>query len=153
MRNGSTIQTDNGSGFSGAERKTRNDRGFTHLIQSSPGAAHRFIPPGKKNYQADVETVHDRIEEELFKLERFESRHAFFEKSSAWQLWWNTTRKNSDKGQRTPDQILLETRLQRDPKVWLLPALDLDALPAKRTDQKILNKSPTKGYYLPTLAG
>jgi transposase-like protein len=151
LRNFGTIQTDNGSEFSGAERKVRNDRGFTYTVESLIRAHHRFIPPGKKNHQADVETVHDRIEEELFNLERFASRREFFQKTSAWQLWWNTTRTNRYKAGRTPDQILLETRPQRDPKLWLLPALDLDALLAKKTDPKTLNKSPTGGYYVPAL--
>lgn len=147
----STVQTDNGSEFSGAERKTRNDRGFTHVIEKILRATHRFIPPGRKNRQADVETVHDRIEEEFFNLERFESREDFFLKTSAWQLWWNTTRKNTYKANRTPEQILLEDHPQRDFKVWLLPALDLDALMAKRANPETLNKSPTRGYYVPAL--
>jgi hypothetical protein len=147
----STIQTDNGGEFSGAERKAPKDRGLTHLIEKTLHATHRFIPPGRKNHQADVETVHDRIEEEFFNLERFASREEFFLKTSAWQLWWNTTRTNSYKAKRTPDQILLETKTARDAKVWLLPALDLDALLAKRADPKTLNKSPAGGYYVPAL--
>ena len=151
LRARATIQTDNGSEFSGAERKTRNDRGFTHLVESTLGANHRFIPPGKKNHQADVETVHDRIEEEFFNLERFAGRKEFFLKASAWQLWWNTTRNNSYKRNRTPDQILLGNRPGREAKVWLTGALDLDALFARRAHTKTLNKSPTRGYYLPAL--
>lgn len=153
LRGRSTIQTDNGSEFSGAERKTREDRGFNHLIERGLGATHRFIPPGKKNRQADVETLHDRIEEEFFNLERFADREDFFRRASMWQLWWNTTRKNGYKGGRTPDDILLETRPERDAKVWLLPALDLDALLARRANSKTLNKSPTGGYYVPALPG
>ncbi len=151
LRGRSTVQTDNGSEFSGAERKVRNDRGFTHLVESTLRASHRFIPPGKKNHQADVETVHDRIEEELFNLESFADRKEFFLKASAWQLWWNTTRKNSYKAHRTPDQILLQDKPQRDPKVWFLQAMDLDDLLARRANRKILNKSRKGGYYVPAL--
>jgi hypothetical protein len=147
----STVQSDNGAEFSGTERKTRDDRGFTHLIESTLRAKHRFIPPGKKNHQADVETVHERIEEEFFNLERFADRKEFFLKTSAWQLWWNTTRKNSYKANRTPDQILLETRPQRNARVWFLRALDLDTLLARRANPETLNKSPTGGYYVPAL--
>lgn len=158
-----TVQSDNGPEFSGAERRVRDDRGFTHLIEQNLRAKHRFIPPGKKNYQADVETVHERIEAEFFDMELFADRKDFFLKTSAWQLWWNTTRKNSYKANRTPDQILLEARPQRDARVWFLPALDLDALlarrvnlaqranPARRANPKTLNKSPTGGYYVPAL--
>jgi hypothetical protein len=147
----STIQTDNGSEFSGAERKSRSDRGLTHLVEQTLRATHRFIPPGRKNHQADVETVHDRIEEEFFNLERFAGHQEFFLKTSAWQLWWNTTRKNSYKAHRAPDQILLDSRPGRDCNVWLLPALDLDALLALRTKTKTLNKSSAGGYHVPVL--
>jgi len=77
LRDFGTIQTDNGSEFSGAERKVRNDRGFTYTVESLLRGRHRFIPPGRKNHQADVETVHDRIEEEFFNLERFAIRREF----------------------------------------------------------------------------
>ena len=151
LRGRSTVQTDNGAEFSGAERKVRNDRGFTHLVESILRAKHRFIPPGKKNHQADVETVHDRIEEEFFNLEDFADRKEFFLKASAWQLWWNTTRKNSYKVNRTPDQILLQDQPERDAKVWFLQAMDLDVLLARRANTKTLNKSTKGGYYVPAL--
>ena len=147
----STIQTDNGSEFSGAERQARNCRGFRNLVERWLGAAHRFIPPGRKNHQADVETLHERIEPEFFDLERFTDRREFFQKASAWQLWWNTTRKNGYKGKRAPDQILLETHPLRDRRVWFLPALDLDALMRKRAGPKVLHKHPKGRYYVPAL--
>jgi transposase len=149
----STIQTDNGSEFSGAERQARNCRGFRNLVERWLGAAHRFIPPGRKNHQADVETLHERIEPEFFDLERFTDRREFFQKASAWQLWWNTTRKNGYKGKRAPDQILLETHPLRDRRVWFLPALDLDALMRKRAGPKVLHKHPKGRYYVPALPG
>lgn len=146
-----TVQSDNGSEFSGAERKKKNDRGFTNLIEESIKARHRFIPPGKKNHQADVETFHERVESEFFDLETHGSRNDFFMRASAYQLWWNTTRKNMWKGKRTPDQIMLEDRADRDPRVWMLPALDLDDLLARKTENAVRNKSPTGGYHVPAL--
>ncbi len=143
------VQTDNGSEYSGNERKARHDRGFTHVVRDLFKLTHRFIPPGKKNHQADVETLHERIEAEFLDLERFASRKQFFEKASMWQLWWNTTRKNGYKHHRAPDHILLETKPQRDPAVWLLPALDLDDLLAKRIAHALNN--PKGGYYVPAL--
>lgn len=146
-----TIQTDNGSEFSGAERRIDRQRGFRHLVENGLGARHRFIPPGKKNHQADVETIHERIEAEFFDLERFADKNDFFMRASAWQLWWNTTRKNTHKAKRSPEEILLETEPDRDPKLWLLPALDLDQLLEKRIERKTLNKHPTGGYHVPAL--
>jgi len=145
VRKRATVQTDNGSEYSGAERQTRNDRGFTNLVEQRLGARHRFIPPGKKNHQADVESLHERIEPEFFDIEKFFGKKHFYHSVSAWQLWWNTTRKNGYKGKRSPDDILLETDPERNPKLWLLPALDLDELLKKRTGTKSLSKYPKGG--------
>jgi hypothetical protein len=152
-REGTIVQTDNGQEYSGVERKTKRDRGFTHVVRDLFRARHRFIPPGKKNHQADVETLHERIEPEFFDLEYFASREDFFMKSSAWQLWWNTTRKNGHKGGRTPDQILLEEQPERLAQTWLLPALDLDALMSKRANHALADEENQRGYYVPALPG
>jgi len=142
LRDFATIQTDNGSEFAGAERSERN-RGFHYTVEKRLQAKHRFIPPGKKNYQADVESLHERIEPEFFDLERFKNRNQFFGKASAWQLWWNTTRKTQYKRNRSPDDILKEDCPNRDPRIWMLPAIDLDAA--------IREKTGTGGYYVPAL--
>lgn len=146
-----TVQTDNGSEFSGAERKPRPDRGFHHLVEQHIGAHHRFIPPGRKNHQADVESFHERIETEFFDLERFADRPDFLQRASAYLLWWNTVRQNGYKANRSPDQILLEDQPSRPPHVWLLAALDLDHLLALRAAGARANKHPTAGYYVPAL--
>lgn len=150
-REGTIVQTDNGSEYSGTERKTKRDRGFTHVVRDLFKATHRFIPPGKKNHQADVETLHERIEAEFFDLEHFASREEFFMKASAWQLWWNTTRKNGYKGGRSPDHILLEEDPQRNPNVWFLPALDLDRLLEARAKRALDDEENQRGYYVPAL--
>ena len=92
LKDAGTVQTDNGSEFSGAERHARSDRGFSHLVETGLKATHRFIPPGKKNHQADVETLHHWVETEFFDLERFADRRDFFQRASWWQLWWNVSR-------------------------------------------------------------
>ena len=145
LRGFATIQTDNGSEFSGAERQLDKRRGFHHAVEHAIGAKHRFIPPGKKNYQADVESLHRRIEEEFFDLETFRDHTEFYAKASAWQLWWNCTRKNFYKGKRSPDDILLQDAPKRDPAVWLIPAIDLDRAMKK--------KMGTGGCYVPALPG
>jgi len=150
-REGTLVQTDNGPEYSGMERKKKKDRGFVRLVEHLFRARHRFIPVGKKNHQADVETLHERIEPEFFDLERFDSRNMFFMKASAWQLWWNTTRKNGYKYGRSPEHILLEEKPGRNPNIWFLPALDLDALVGKRADQAIANEKYQRGYYVPAL--
>jgi transposase len=146
-----TIQSDNGGEFSGMDRTIKQDRGFRFVVEKHIGATHRFIPVGRKNYQADVETLHERIEAEFFDLETFANRKEFFKKASYWQLWWNSTRINGYKHNRSPDQILLEQAPQRDFQTWLLPALDLDALLNYRADLISYTISQARGYYVPAL--
>ena len=148
-----TIQTDNGSEYSGAERKAKGDRGFTHVVEHVLRARHRFIPPGKKNHQGDVESFHQQVEVEFFDLEQYTSRADFFEKATQYQLWWNTTRKTAHKRNRSPDEILLEEAPARDPNVWMLRALDLDALLARRITAATREKKHKRGYYVPALPG
>ena len=145
----SVVQTDNGQEYSGGERITPRDRGFHRLVEHTLHATHRFIPPGKKNHQADVESFHALIEWEFFDLQRFRSPPHFFDQASTWLLWWNTVRKNYSKGGRSPDDILRTACPDRDPRVWLLPALDLDALLVKRIDLK--TNSNKRGYQVPAL--
>lgn len=153
LRDFATIQTDNGSEFSGSDRRLDRDRGFTFVVEKRVGASQRFIPPGKKNHQADVETLHHWIEEEFFNLENFADRNDFFSRISAWQLWWNTTRRNGYRGDRTPDDILLGDAPNRSPFTWLLPALDLDKLSGVRVDKMMATPGVAGGYHLPALPG
>ena len=146
-----TFQTDNGPEFSGQERKLKTDRGFHYTVEEILKAHHRFIPPGRKNRQADVESLHERIEAEFFDLETFANRSDVFTKASAWQLWFNTTRKNAYKHHQSPDDILRTDIPQPNPNVWLLPALDLDLLLEKRVELLTAIKDPTGGYYVPAL--
>ena len=151
LRGFATIQTDNGAEYSGMEQKQRTDRGFRHVVEHNIGAKHRFIPLGRKNYQADVETLHERIEPEFFDRETFADRREFFLKASSWQLWWNTTRTNSYRRDRSPDQILLEEQAHRDSRVWLLPAIDIDAALNHRADLIDYLVPQAQGYYVPVL--
>ena len=150
LQNTNVIQTDNGGEFSGNEREER-DRGFTAIVEKQIGARHRFIPPGRKNRQADVETLHHWIEVEFLDIESFADRDSFFRQTSAWQLWWNTTRRNGYKGDVTPDEILARDKPDRNPFVWILPALDLDYLSRLRVEKIMATPRAGGGYYVPAL--
>ena len=147
-----TIQTDNGAEFSGQERKLKDDRGFHWLVEQKIGAHHRYIPVGRKNYQADVESFHERIETEFFDQQRFADRADFFTQAGQYQLWWNAVRQNTWKRFRSPDQILLEEKPDRNPGLWRLPALDLDRLLTLRAaDGPQGPYTLSGGYYVPAL--
>jgi len=44
----------------------KNPSSFTKMVESVPGLLHETIPPGAHTYQADVETAHRLIEDELY---------------------------------------------------------------------------------------
>jgi transposase InsO family protein len=129
-----TIQTDNGTEFDGT-MVHRSDAGFTATLERY-GADHRFIPPGCSNANADVETVHNLIEQEFFDLEDFRSRRDFFEKAGTWQGYFNISRPNSYQGWRTPRERLQEADSKIDPRVLLLPPMDLDRLKALTPERR-----------------
>lgn len=112
---------------------------------------HFQIP--KTTYNADVETVHNLIELEFFDIEHFHDRKDFFTKASTYQRWFNILRKNSNKDDKSPLDILREVAPHVTPAVTSFHALDLDLL----TRDKISNllqlqstsSSPPGGYHVP----
>jgi transposase len=129
-----TIQTDNGAEFDGTTVH-KSDAGFTPTLERH-GARQRFIPPGCSNANADVETVHNLIENEFFDREDIRNRRDFFEKVSTWQAYFNLARPNSYQRWRTPRERLQEAAPQIDQRVLLLPPVDLDRLKALTPDRR-----------------
>jgi len=134
------IQTDNGSEFGGTFRHLdRND--FVEMIQTK-GAKHQYIPPGMCNANADVESIHNTIEEEFFDLENFPSKNAFMNKVSGYQLYYNLVRPNFSKKGKTPMQIIEEEQ-RGNINNLLQECVDLDQL------FRIKYKIPKRGQHLP----
>ena len=119
------LQTDQGSEFSGGRRK-RAERGFTHALEQKWRITHDFIPRGCPNANADVETSHRLIEQELFDLEAFSSRRDFLRKAAIYQNYFNFARQNSYKGHKTPWEIISRDRPGLSPEVLRLPPVILD---------------------------
>jgi len=82
----------------------------------------------KTTYNAEVETIHNTIEFEFFEVERFLDRADFFAKASGYQLWYNCERRNCNRHDQSPLEILRRVAPGVDQHILLLPALDLDAL-------------------------
>ena len=80
----------------------------------------------KTTYNAEVETIHNTIEFEFFEVERFTNREDFFKKATAYQLWYNCLRKNCYRKDKSPLDILKEIAPEIDPRILLLPVIDLD---------------------------
>jgi len=126
----STWQTDNGAEFVGSWNATE-PSGFTRTVEATE-ARHRTIPPGAYTYQSDVETVHSRIEDELYRIESFHSRRDFLTKAATYQLFFNSVRPNSYKGGRSPWQILQQRCPKLPPRITLLPPVFLEDILAYR---------------------
>ncbi len=125
------FQTDNGSEFIGSWN-AKHDSAFTQTVQAVPGLLHQTIPPGAHTYQADVETAHNLIEDELYQVESFSSKQNFQAKAATYLLWFNVARKNSYKNHKTPWEIIHDRNPNIKPQIATLPPLDLDDLWQKK---------------------
>jgi transposase len=128
-----TIQTDRGSEFDGQvvnEKKA----GFTHTIEKEFNAHHRLLLKANPNANADVESFHAHEETEFFDVESFQSPQDFWEKIITYQHYWNMGRENSYKGNKTPLEIMRESDPELDPRIFLLPPVNLDNLMGLRIE-------------------
>ena len=121
------IQSDNGSEFDGGHIND-NSKGFVSAIEKDFPSRHVYIPPGCSNANADVETVHATIEPEFFDLEKFHSRKDFLAKITTYQHYYNLARKNRSRGKKAPLTLLTEKAPQLDPRILILPPIDLCSL-------------------------
>jgi hypothetical protein len=82
-------------------------------VNTSPNLrrASQGIPVKAWRYNSDVETVHSAIESEFYDLESFDSIRDFHRKIAGCQAWYNLLRENSNKGHKTPLQIIKEVGL------------------------------------------
>lgn len=139
---GSVWQHDGGSEFIGSW----NAKGKSAFIKKVEGigAEHFQIP--KVTYNADVEAFHRTVEEEFLDIEGFKNRDEFFIKATNYIWYYNLMRKNSNRRDKSPLEILKETEEDINPQILMLPALDLD---------KLLNQKPTAdlgGHHVPGLS-
>lgn len=68
------------------------------------------------------------MEDEFFDIERFHGRADFFRKLTSYIWYYNLLRKNSNRKDKSPLEILKETEGNIKPQVLMLPAIDLDEL-------------------------
>jgi transposase len=135
-----TWQSDNGSEFIGSWQ-AKDDSAFTAAVQRVAGQAHRTIPPGQHRFQADVETVHNLMEQEFYEVERFAGRDDFLAAANRYQLFFNLARRNSAKEGKTPWELVEAKRPAACPLIPLLSVPYLDEL-----HDAILHSPPAGGY-------
>jgi len=129
-----TIQTDNGNEFSGI--RIHHDRGFRAYLKKEMGVNHMYIPPGRPNANADVESSHRLIEDEFYKVEGVKRKREFLDKAYTYQAYFNLYRKNSYKGWKTPKNIIQEYNLP----------VEILTLPPVIIDDILFKKSKIKSY-------
>ena len=138
-----TVQTDNGSEFSGQARRVESAP-FVQMIEKTHGANHVYIRPGHCNANADVESSHELIETEFFDLTMFLDREDFFKKIESYRLYFNFVRPNFYKGGKTPQQICAnDWGSNASYNFSLIKTVDLD---------KISEFSYQRGQSIPELA-
>jgi transposase-like protein len=121
------ITTDLGTEFDG-DTVHYQPGGFHLTIEQSFGAKHRFNPPACPNANADVESVHNTVETELFDAQVFTSKADFFAKTSTYQLWYNAARKNSSRGYQSPADLLALKAPHISPRIFLLHPIPLESI-------------------------
>jgi hypothetical protein len=119
------IQTDNDGAFVGNWRPGSHSS-FTYVIEEIYKALHLRIPPSAPTYNSDVETVHARIEEELFDIEDIDDAYDLRCKAWSYVIYFNLIRPNSYKDYKTPLKIIAEEKGMVDPNLLTLPPIILD---------------------------
>jgi transposase len=138
-------QSDNGSEYIGAWN-AQQDSAYTKAVESIPGQRHETIPPGAHRFQSDVETVHNLVEMEFYEIESFIDRDDFLNKSYSYQLFFNLSRPNSYKENKTPWQLATEKNPNLPIEALKIPPVFLEDLLDKQ-----LEASLQGGHHVPTV--
>jgi hypothetical protein len=92
--------------------------------------------------------VHGTIELEFYDLENFEGVRNFHQRVSSYQAWYNIVRENSNKGFKSPWQIIKEIRPDIDIELVRLPPIMLDWV---GPDYITRDELDLRGYDVPCL--
>ena len=103
-----TFQTDNGSEFVSNSKKRISF--FDQIVLNKYSARRKLIPPARPTYNSDVESVHATIEDEFYKVERFDNKADMINKAWAYTLYYNNFRKNRGRENKTPKDILIDEK-------------------------------------------
>ncbi len=103
---------------------------------------HEQIPPRCCWMQADVETYHRIIEDEFYDIESYRDEEEFMGKAYAYLLYFNYARKNRNRKNSSPVEILRERFPDVDEGILNLPCIRLELL----LDRKLFS-----GYHVPKI--
>lgn len=143
-----TIQTDNGSEFNAGGKKHIGLTHFESVVSETLGMQLSRIPPAAPTFNSDVETFHRLVEDEFYSLEQYENLEDMKKKSFTYMIDFNYVRKNRNKDNQTPWEILKKEypNAPRGSLVFPVVLLDEDQ-PALIRAKIQRNISQNIGYY------
>ena len=139
-----TCQSDNGSEYIGSVNKKTNRKSAFEKVLLRHKINHGRIPPRCSWLQGDVETFNRIVENEFFDIESFGSMNDFLGKAYTYQLYFNHTRKNRYRENKSPLDILQERFPNVDEDVLNLPPIHLDSW-----DESSVAEGAESGYHVP----
>ncbi|GBR75284.1 putative integrase, partial [Candidatus Termititenax aidoneus] len=101
-----TIQTDNGMEFNAGGQRHSGKTGFARMVTDHWGMQLKHIPPAAPTFNSDVETFHRLVEDEFYSIEQHEDLEDMRRKEYTYMLDFNYLRKNRNKDNQTPWEIL-----------------------------------------------
>jgi len=119
---GLSIQTDNGKEF--VDRLKHRTTYFQKVLAGK--VHHHVIPPASPRFNSDIESFHRLVENEFLKLEDIESFPCFVSKAYLYSIYFNFYRKNRNRGNKTPFQLLEEDERKLDPYMLSFPPIFCD---------------------------
>ena len=117
------IQTDNGTEF----HNLKLDQGQSNMekVLEHFGASSLRIPPAAPTFNSDVETFHRLVEDEFYSIERFKDAEDMRQQEYTYMLDFNYLRKNSNKDNKTPLELLREDYPHCDEGVLNFPLVNI----------------------------
>jgi transposase len=137
-------QSDNGSEYIGNVNKKTNRKSAFEKTLFRHEINHGRIPPRCSWLQGDVETFNNIVEREFFEVESFKDKEDFLGKAYSYQLYFNHTRKNRYRDNRSPLDILKERFPDADQDVLNLPPIHLDSW-----EESVIAEGAKSGYHVP----
>jgi transposase len=119
-----TFQSDNGSEFRSSS--TTGKLSLYEEILTLANVNFRFIPVRRPTFNSDVESFHGRIEKELYDIEDFVCVKNMFLKSWFYMTRYNSERKNRNKGNLAPADILRSYKIKNVDKLVTTRPLFVD---------------------------
>ncbi|MDR1453602.1 MAG: helix-turn-helix domain-containing protein, partial [Candidatus Margulisbacteria bacterium] len=121
-----TIQTDNGSEFNGGGKKHTGLTHFESIVVEKLGMQLRHIPPAAPTFNSDVETFHRLVEDEFYSIELYRDLADLLRKEYTYMVDFNYLRKNRNKDNQTPWEILKQEYPDTPKSALIFPVVLID---------------------------